>query len=86
MVHTDVQPVASINKMPVKTVHVSAPSRLHFGLLSFGNPKAKQFGGVGVMIERPGLQLTISPAEKFQVIGPLNQRTSEFAERWAQSV
>jgi beta-ribofuranosylaminobenzene 5'-phosphate synthase len=51
-------------------VHVRAPSRLHFGLFSFGN-FGRQFGGVGVMVARPTLHLTIGPADRFAASGPL---------------
>lgn len=40
------------------SVEVAAPSRLHFGLFSWGNP-GRRFGGVGLMIERPGLRLVV---------------------------
>ncbi|MHB8972014.1 MAG: GHMP family kinase ATP-binding protein [Pirellulaceae bacterium] len=51
------------------TVHVRAPSRLHFGLFSFGN-RGRQFGGVGAMLARPALHLTIRPSDRFTVAGP----------------
>lgn len=41
-------------------VEIAAPSRLHFGLFSWGNP-GRRFGGVGVMIEPPGLRLVVEP-------------------------
>ena len=34
-------------------VRVRAPSRLHFGLLAFGDSAPRQFGGVVAMIDRP---------------------------------
>jgi beta-RFAP synthase len=64
-------------------VEVAAPSRLHFGMFSFGDPKARQYGGAGVMIERPGLVLRISPDERFSVDGPLGQRVRSVVERLA---
>lgn len=39
-------------------VEIVAPSRLHFGLLSWGN-SGRRFGGVGVMIEPPSLRLIV---------------------------
>ena len=68
------------------SVEVATPSRLHFGMFSFGQPAMPQFGGVGVMIDRPGLQLRIDPAERFATCGPMasarrsGRRTS--ARRW----
>lgn len=66
-----------------RVIEVSAPSRLHFGLFSFGHPTARQFGGVGVMIDRPAVGLRISPAAELETAGPLADRAREFALRWA---
>lgn len=66
----------------MSSVCVTAPSRLHFGLLSFGRPGVRQFGGAGVMIERPGLRLKITPNNSFQVVGPLRERVRTIAERY----
>lgn len=65
--------------MPPAIVEVTAPSRLHFGLLSFGQPGQRQFGGVGAMIDEPGLRLRITAHPKFVVSGALQERTREFA-------
>ncbi|MBA4017323.1 MAG: beta-RFAP synthase [Pirellula sp.] len=53
---------------------VRAPSRLHFGMFSFGVPTLRQFGGAGVMIDEPALELRISAAEKDEFLGPNQQR------------
>jgi beta-RFAP synthase len=66
------------------SVEVVAPSRLHFGLLSFGQPGVRPFGGAGVMIERPGVRLRISPAERFEAAGPLAARVGEVADSYAK--
>jgi beta-ribofuranosylaminobenzene 5'-phosphate synthase len=65
-------------------VHVTAPSRLHFGLWSLGSAGARQFGGVGAMIDGPQLQLGVTEAASFQVSGPAAERAAEYARRWAQ--
>jgi predicted sugar kinase len=52
-------------------VQVSAPSRLHFGLWSLAGGTLRAFGGVGAMVERPGLSLRIEPAPHFATGGPL---------------
>jgi beta-RFAP synthase len=62
---------------------ITTGSRLHFGLIRFGNAQGRrQFGGVGVMIDSPGLRLTARPAPQFAADGPLNGRVREFAESW----
>ncbi len=37
---------------------ITAPCRLHFGMFSFGVPALRQFGGVGVMIDRPNVTIS----------------------------
>jgi beta-ribofuranosylaminobenzene 5'-phosphate synthase len=64
-------------------VTVQASSRLHFGLFSFGHERERQFGGVGVMVDRPAVQLEITSAERFTAEGPLEDRIRAFAARWA---
>lgn len=69
--------------MSQRLVEVEAPSRVHFGMLSFGRQGARQFGGAGMMIARPGLKLSILPAARFDVAGPLADRATAFARRIA---
>lgn len=67
-----------------RSVHVTAPGRLHFGLWSLGGGTGRQFGGVGAMIEQPQLRLSITPAEDLQATGDGAERVIEFARRWAE--
>jgi beta-RFAP synthase len=67
-----------------QAVTVTAPSRLHFGMFSFNDPARREFGGAGVMIERPGLVLRISPASRLETAGPMAMRAELFARRWAE--
>ncbi|HEV3340257.1 MAG TPA: hypothetical protein VG125_07865 [Pirellulales bacterium] len=60
--------------MTQRVVQVTAPSRLHFGMLSFGQPGKRQFGGAGAMIADPSLRLTIGGSDRFHVSGPLRDR------------
>ena len=62
-------------------VRVSTPSRLHFGMLSFGQSGVRQFGGVGLMIDEPGIRLRITPADQLECTGPLATRAEQFARR-----
>jgi beta-RFAP synthase len=61
-------------------IDVRTPCRLHFGMFGFGQPNQPQFGGVGVMIEPPGVSVRIRPARVFVVQGSPN-RTRQFVER-----
>ncbi len=76
------------------TIHTG--SRLHFGLLSLvpeGSSwpnrlgeavlPARSFGGVGLMVEQPGLELTVSRAESWSARGPLAERALALAQQLA---
>jgi predicted sugar kinase len=60
-------------------VEVRSPARLHLGMLSFGNPALRSFGGVGIMVDRPGVQLRMRRANRFEARGPQSERAIEFA-------
>jgi beta-ribofuranosylaminobenzene 5'-phosphate synthase len=64
-------------------LRLTTPSRLHFGLLAWGPRAPRQFGGVGLMIDRPGLELTAREAPGWQAEGPLADRTLRIAGRVA---
>ncbi len=72
-----------------RTVSVRAPSRLHFGMFSFGRPDYPQFGGVGVMIEPPTVDVTIVSADQLTCLGDHAERAKQFvtmlAKRWSLS-
>ena len=67
-----------------RTVHVSAPSRLHFGLWSRAGGAQRQYGGVGAMVVKPGLVLAVRGSGAFDAAGPLADRAVQFARRWAE--
>jgi beta-ribofuranosylaminobenzene 5'-phosphate synthase len=72
---------------------VTAPSRVHFGLLNLpatdrdrwpgldglpGQP-VRHFGGVGLMVDRPGLAVRVESAADWSATGPLADRALSFA-------
>lgn len=61
-------------------VRISAPSRLHFGLLRFSQRVGRSFGGLGMMIDRPRVVVELRPAERWSAHGPFAQRAMEFAQ------
>ena len=79
---------------------VAAPSRLHFGLLALpgegrdrwpgldGKPglPVRHFGGVGLMVDRPGVAVRVEPAAEWSAAGPLAARALGFAQRFAESL
>lgn len=62
-------------------VTVCTGSRLHFGPLAVGAKAGRQFGGIGVMIDSPGVKLTVSRADQDTVIA-----TAEIESRVRQTV
>jgi beta-RFAP synthase len=81
-------------------IGLTAPARLHFGLLSLpaegedrwpdrhGRPvlPVRHFGGAGLMIENPALRLHAEPASGWSAEGPLAERALAFARQFAQTV
>ncbi len=67
--------------MSDRIVTVTTPSRLHLGMLSFGRSDVRQFGGVGLMVDRPGIRLQITAADQLEASGPLSDRALDFADR-----
>ncbi len=63
------------------SVHIVAPSRLHFGLLSVGGP-GRQFGGTGVMIDPPSTMIEVRLSAGFGISGPLVSRVQATVESW----
>lgn len=77
-------------------IRVTAPSRLHFGLFTLPAPDelsaawpdldgrptlaSRAFGGVGLMVERPGLTVSAEPASAWSATGPHAERALLFAE------
>lgn len=74
-------------------IRVTAPSRLHFGLFSLpgvqGEPgplPVRVFGGVGLMIDKPGVCVTVEPAVAWSATGPLAERALAFAQKFFAGV
>jgi len=64
---------------------VTAPSRLHFGLLHVPTDRTaaheRRFGGIGLMIDTPGVTVNVRPAEAWRFEGPGASRAQVFAHR-----
>jgi beta-ribofuranosylaminobenzene 5'-phosphate synthase len=58
------------------TTRIVAASRLHAGLLDLGNATPRRYGGVGFMINRPGVTVTVSRSRSwdFTTQVPLDMR------------
>ncbi len=66
--------------MTAERLLVRTPSRLHFGLLGWGPGSRRQFGGLGLMIASPAIELTIEPAPAQVIRGPLAERAERILE------
>ena len=66
-------------------VEVRTPARLHLGLMSFGVPTTRAFGGIGLMIDRPGVQLRVSKALRLEARGVEADRALAFARMCVES-
>lgn len=77
--------------MTPPVIEVVAPSRLHFGLASFGTTPAASsaavgvYGGVGAMIAEPVVRLRVSPSTRFEVAGRHASRVERFVARYVES-
>ncbi|MBI3823260.1 MAG: beta-RFAP synthase [Planctomycetes bacterium] len=81
-------------------IRVRTGSRLHFGLLSLPSEHAgpwlnqegqptiprRQFGGVGLMIDRPGIELTVNDARSWLAEGTLAERALQFGKTYCAAV
>jgi beta-RFAP synthase len=79
-------------------VRIIAPSRIHFGLLSIDKSDDRYFGGAGVMLETPHLELSVAKrkhgsgsnpeapgaSEASTFDGPLAERAQRFLKHWQQ--
>ena len=61
-------------------VEVRTPARLHLGMLSFGNARSRSFGGVGVMVDRPGVHLRLRRATRLEARGLHAERALAFGQ------
>jgi beta-RFAP synthase len=55
----------------MNALRIRTASRLHFGLLGWGPGAVRQFGGVGLMIRAPSIEVVAEPAREWGYEGPL---------------
>lgn len=86
-----------MTRMLQHAVRITTGSRLHLGMFSFGRrpdshaePRgdhscdfraARQFGGVGLMVEEPAIRLTVRPAPISEATGPFSNRVLDMVRR-----
>lgn len=62
-------------------IRIRTASRLHFGLFSPAVTSGRRFGGLGLMVRDPGIDIALSPADKWAVAGPLAERGWKTVQR-----
>ena len=67
-------------------IQITTGARLHFGMLSCAAATRRQFGGVGLMVDSPGCQITFERADHASITGPPESclRVEEFAGRYCE--
>ncbi len=65
---------------PFRAVEVRTPARIHLGMLAFGHADSRSFGGVGLMLDRPGVHVRVRRSTRFEARGPDAERALRFAQ------
>jgi beta-ribofuranosylaminobenzene 5'-phosphate synthase len=60
--------------VPVSSVTVSVPARLHLGFMDLNGGLGRRFGGIGLALRGLGTKITIGTAAHTQVQGPERER------------
>ena len=63
------------------SVRIQTGSRLHFGPLTNGQQRGRLFGGIGMMIDWPEINVTLSPAEEDSITCPDSLREKLIGSR-----
>jgi beta-ribofuranosylaminobenzene 5'-phosphate synthase len=63
--------------MTNRTIRIRTPGRLHFGLLGWGSQRTREFGGVGLMINAPGINVLVESATTWIIEGALGPRVEQ---------
>src|SRR5262249_8752596 len=61
-------------------------SRLHFGLLGWGPSLRRQFGGVGLMVDSPGIVLRVEASPSWVLEGHLADRVQRILTKLESSL
>jgi beta-ribofuranosylaminobenzene 5'-phosphate synthase len=64
-------------------IEVRTPARIHLGMLAFGQAAARSYGGVGFMLDRPGMHIRLRRSARLEARGPQAERAIRFARTCA---
>ena len=62
-----------------RIVKITAPCRLHFGLLRFAQAAGLSYGGLGMMLDQPATVVKMQQADSWKATGPNANRALAFA-------
>jgi beta-RFAP synthase len=68
--------------MQIHSVTLSAPSRIHFGLLPASHEYPDTFGGCGIMVEEPRTVVRITRSVRLSIRGSQRERIAIAVEKW----
>ncbi len=67
-----------------RKIIITAPCRLHFGLLRFAQTTGSSYGGLGMMLDQPATAVEMQQADTWQATGPNAERALAFAKQTAR--
>ena len=66
-------------------LRVTAPARLHLGFLDLNGDLGRRFGSIGLSLDQPATQLTISKASETKASGPEHERVLKLLNSFASA-
>ncbi|MCC7250339.1 beta-ribofuranosylaminobenzene 5'-phosphate synthase family protein [Hyphomicrobium sp.] len=71
---------------PVTGCRVSAPARLHLGFLDLNGGLGRRYGSIGLALDQPSTEVSVSRAETTSVSGPEAERVAAVLARCAYAL
>ena len=79
---TEAEQLRHAPNQPIQRVRVRTGARIHFGLIDPSGSLPRSFGGAGLMVEQPSLEVEAEKASTLQTMGALGKRAGDFAVRY----
>jgi beta-RFAP synthase len=67
-------------------LRVTAPARLHLGFLDLNGGLGRRYGSIGLAVDAPATELTVSRADAFEASGPESVRVLQVLRRCADTL
>jgi beta-RFAP synthase len=65
-------------------IRIVAPARLHLGFLDLNGAIGRRYGSIGLAVDRPATDLTLTQAPEFDARGPESARALELLQKFAE--